>query len=47
MAVRNVDRKGVGALKVTTTIKDKYLIIECKRHGRKTAPELTAEFNSS
>ena len=41
--VTNVNRKREGAPKVTTAAEDKHLIIETKRHKRKTASELTGK----
>ena len=39
--------KRAGALKVTTAVEDKHLVIESKRCKGKSAPELIAELNSS
>ena len=44
----NIERKRVGAQKVTNAVENKQLIIESERHRRKTALELLAEqFDSS
>lgn len=38
--------KRAGEPKVTNNAEDNHLIIESKRDGMKTAPEVTAKFNS-
>lgn len=43
----NVDRKRVGAPKVTTAGEDRHLIIEHKINRRKTVQELRAEIKAS
>lgn len=43
----NMDRKRSGRPKITTSADDRQLIISSKRDRKKTAPELTAEFNST